>query len=100
MRWIRFAHEGAEGFGVLEGRKVMVFHGEIFGGCEPSGQALPLDRVRLLTPCTPSKMICLWNNFHALAAKLQEEGAMSFVESWNELMAVINSKTATLKNAT
>jgi transaldolase len=39
-------------------------------------------------------------DIHALAAKLQEEGAMSFVESWNELMAVINSKTATLKNAT
>ena len=27
MRWIRFAHDGTEGFGVLEGRKVMVFHG-------------------------------------------------------------------------
>jgi 2-keto-4-pentenoate hydratase/2-oxohepta-3-ene-1,7-dioic acid hydratase in catechol pathway len=71
MRWIRFAHEGTEGFGVLEGRKILVFHGDMFGGCEPSGQALPLDRVRLLTPCAPSKMICLWNNFHALAAKLE-----------------------------
>ena len=24
----------------------------------------------MLTPCVPSKMICLWNNFHALAARL------------------------------
>src|SRR3546814_1547578 len=24
-----------------------------------------------MTPCDPSKMICLWNNFHALAAKLE-----------------------------
>jgi transaldolase len=32
-----------------------------------------------------------------LAAQLQEEGAKSFVASWNELMAVIESKSAALK---
>ena len=35
----------------------------------------------------------------ALAAKLQEDGAKSFVKSWNDLMAVINSKSAALKAA-
>ena len=35
----------------------------------------------------------------ALAAQLQDEGAKSFVESWNELMAVIESKSAALKKA-
>jgi transaldolase len=35
----------------------------------------------------------------ALAAQLQDEGAKSFVKSWNELMAVITSKSAALKNA-
>ena len=33
----------------------------------------------------------------ALAAQLQDEGAKSFVKSWNELMAVIASKSAALK---
>jgi transaldolase len=33
----------------------------------------------------------------ALAAQLQDEGAKSFVKSWNELMAVITSKEADLK---
>jgi transaldolase len=32
----------------------------------------------------------------ALAARLQEEGAKSFVSSWNDLMAVVASKGATL----
>lgn len=32
----------------------------------------------------------------ALAAQLQNDGAESFVKSWNELMAVISSKSATL----
>jgi transaldolase len=35
----------------------------------------------------------------ALAAQLQEEGAKSFVKSWNELMAVIASKSAALAAA-
>jgi transaldolase len=36
----------------------------------------------------------------ALAAQLQEEGAKSFVASWNELMDVIASKSALIQNAT
>jgi len=35
----------------------------------------------------------------ALAAKLQEEGAAAFVKSWNELMAMIESKSAALEPA-
>jgi transaldolase len=35
----------------------------------------------------------------ALAARLQDEGAKSFVNSWNELMGVIASKSATLQKA-
>ena len=38
-------------------------------------------------------------NLEVLAAQLQEEGAKSFVKSWNELMAVIDSKSAVLKMA-
>ena len=34
----------------------------------------------------------------ALAAQLQEEGAKSFVKSWNDLMAVISSKCASHKS--
>ena len=35
----------------------------------------------------------------ALAAQLQEEGAKAFTKSWNELMAVIASKTEALRKA-
>ena len=35
----------------------------------------------------------------ALGAQLQDEGASSFVKSWNELMAVIESKSTALKEA-
>jgi len=35
----------------------------------------------------------------ALAVRLQEEGAASFVKSWNDLMACIDSKSAVLRKA-
>jgi transaldolase len=36
---------------------------------------------------------------NALAKQLQDEGAKSFVKSWNDLMGVISSKSAVLKRA-
>lgn len=38
-------------------------------------------------------------DIYDLAARLQDEGAKSFVNSWNELMAVIASKSASLAKA-
>ncbi|HMG05116.1 MAG TPA: transaldolase [Chthoniobacterales bacterium] len=38
-------------------------------------------------------------NLSALSAQLQEEGATSFVKSWNDLLNVISSKTASLQQA-
>jgi len=38
-------------------------------------------------------------DINALAAQLQDEGAKSFVKSWDDLMAVITSKSAALKQA-
>jgi transaldolase len=38
-------------------------------------------------------------NVENLAAKLQDEGAKSFVKSWNELLGVIASKSTELRQA-
>ncbi|MGB6970351.1 MAG: fumarylacetoacetate hydrolase family protein [Methyloceanibacter sp.] len=69
-RWLRFELNGKLGFGMLEDGVVQVYHGDMFSGPSISERALPLSDVRVRTPCDPSKMICLWNNFSALAAKL------------------------------
>ena len=68
-KWIRFEHQGKSGFGTLEGDTIIVHSGEMFGAAKPMGETLKLPDVQLQTPCDPSKMICLWNNFHQLAAK-------------------------------
>ena len=68
--WIRFEHGGRTGFGTLEDDTISVHRGDMFGSPVPTGDKLSLTTVKLLTPCVPSKMVALWNNFHQLAAKL------------------------------
>ncbi len=68
--WVRFAHADRDGFGTFSGGDIAVHDGDMFAGARATGETLDAADVRLLMPCTPSKMICLWNNFHALAAKL------------------------------
>jgi ketopantoate reductase/2-keto-4-pentenoate hydratase/2-oxohepta-3-ene-1,7-dioic acid hydratase in catechol pathway len=67
--WIRFEKGGKTGFGTLEGDTISVHSGDMFVGAKATGDEVALKDVKILTPCDPSKMVCLWNNFHQLAAK-------------------------------
>ena len=69
--WVRYELKGAVGFGALDGDSIAVHSGDMFANPKPTGATVPLAAVKLLTPCVPGKMIALWNNFHALAAKLK-----------------------------
>lgn len=70
-RWVRFRRrDGRIGCGVLEAPRVVQCEGDFFSRPQPSAESLALDEVTLLAPCAPSKIIALWNNFHALAARL------------------------------
>ncbi|MDX2259900.1 MAG: fumarylacetoacetate hydrolase family protein [Hyphomicrobiaceae bacterium] len=68
--WVRFEAAGRTGFGTLTGETIAVNEGDMFAGARATGETLSVASVRLLAPCVPGKMICLWNNFHALSAKL------------------------------
>jgi 2-keto-4-pentenoate hydratase/2-oxohepta-3-ene-1,7-dioic acid hydratase in catechol pathway len=69
--WIRFqlAH-GHIGIGVLENDRITEYEGDMFGDPVRSGNVLRLDDVTLRSPCVPTKVVALWNNFHALSGKL------------------------------
>lgn len=69
-RWIRFEHDARVRFGALEGDTIHVHEGDLFDSPRRTGEVVPLALVKLLTPCAPTKMVALWNNYRALAAKL------------------------------
>jgi len=71
--WLRFELEGRSGFGTVRDGVVEIWEGSLFGLPTPTTESVPLSGLCVLTPCDPSKMICLWNNFRELAAKLGAE---------------------------
>jgi 2-keto-4-pentenoate hydratase/2-oxohepta-3-ene-1,7-dioic acid hydratase in catechol pathway len=70
-QWVRFTSaDGHVGFGSLERDQILEHKGDMYDAPVATGKLLPRAAVTLLCPCSPSKIIALWNNFHALVAKL------------------------------
>lgn len=67
--WVRFARDGAVGFGTLEGESIAIHAGDMLAAPSPTRERVALAAVALLAPVTPGAFIGLWNNFHAAAAK-------------------------------
>jgi 2-keto-4-pentenoate hydratase/2-oxohepta-3-ene-1,7-dioic acid hydratase in catechol pathway len=68
-RWVRFAIDDSVHFGVLEETNISEHEGDQFGANVRTDRTFGVDEVTLLAPCMPSKIVALWNNFHALAEK-------------------------------
>ncbi|HEY3793594.1 MAG TPA: fumarylacetoacetate hydrolase family protein [Bradyrhizobium sp.] len=68
--WLRFRHRDRIGFGTTDGEWITEYCGDMFRSPEPADRDIALADVELLSPTSPSKIVALWNNFHALSAKL------------------------------
>ena len=69
-RIIRIEHDGAARFGRLRGESVELLSDAPWRGGTPTGSCTPLQAVRLLAPCAPSKIVCVGRNYAAHAAEL------------------------------
>jgi 2-keto-4-pentenoate hydratase/2-oxohepta-3-ene-1,7-dioic acid hydratase in catechol pathway len=88
--WVRFDHPGGSGFGVLDGDRIALHAGDMFDAPAPTGEVLARDQVRLAVPVRPRNFIGLWNNYHALAARLGTEiptEPLFFLKSTGSLLA-------------
>ncbi len=89
-RWVRFDDAGEVGFGTLDGDTITVHEGDLFAAAQATARTLPLAAVTLLTPTAPLKLIALWNNFHAMAAKFElaiPEEPLYFMKGSNSFLA-------------
>ena len=77
-KWSRFDHNGDIKFGKLssDNKTVTVCNGDMFGSSTDTNEILEVKDVKMLSPCKPSKMIALWNNYKALA----DEKGLSYPE--------------------
>ena len=71
MRWARFrSADGRTGFGVLDGDDIVEYDGDMFGASRPAGRTFGRGSFTTLSPCAPSKIVALWNNFNELSVKM------------------------------
>ncbi len=68
--WGRVIHDGRECFGIIEGEAMLLHEGDMLADPRPTGQSIPLNGARLLTPTSPGKMVALVDNYRALVTKL------------------------------
>ncbi len=59
--------------GVIEGATVREIIGELFSAWRPGERSWPLERVRLLPPVSPSKIVCVGKNYKEHAAEFDGE---------------------------
>lgn len=69
-QWLRFQYQGKPGLGQMQGEQIAVYEGDLFQNPQATGETIKLTDVTIDIPCTPSKMVAMVDNFHALVAKL------------------------------
>lgn len=70
MKFVRFKKDKMVSYGVLEEQDVKRIHGDIFGNYEITEEKYKLSELRLLTPCVPSKIVCVGVNYKAHAIEM------------------------------
>src|SRR6202795_1869694 len=71
MQWARFrSNDGRTGFGVFDGKHIAEYAGDMFSAPPATGRTVAGGSFALASPCAPSKIVALWNNFNALSIRL------------------------------
>ncbi len=74
MRFLRFkSEEGKTGFGLLEGKSVIEVEGNIFGEYRIAKAEHRLDKIKLLPPCLPTKIVAVGLNYKDHAEEMKKD---------------------------
>ena len=63
MKIVRFLHEEEIVFGIIENDNIAVLNGSPFEGGKKTSKRVLLKDVKLLSPCTPTKAVCVGLNY-------------------------------------
>jgi 2-keto-4-pentenoate hydratase/2-oxohepta-3-ene-1,7-dioic acid hydratase in catechol pathway len=67
MKIVRFAAGDGKFYGILDGDAIQALEGEPFQDIRAAGVRYPLSKVKLLSPCVPSKIVALGLNYRSHA---------------------------------
>lgn len=89
VRFARFTAGDTTGYGVVEGDRLRLIHGELFGTWSKTVRTFAIDEVQLLVPTRPTQVIALAGNYHSHIATDQES-----------IRTIVTTTTNTLTNLT
>lgn len=69
MNYVRFAYQNQSHYGILKQGMITPTNEDYV----PTGEAIPMEQVRLLAPCQPTKVVAVGLNYRDHAAELQEK---------------------------
>ena len=69
--WIRYSTGKNICIGTVQGNSITQYQGDMFNNPQKTDIVININDIEILTPCLPSKMIGVLNNFHS-AAKLNK----------------------------
>jgi len=72
MKYVRFEHAGIISYGLLEDSTVWRIEGSPFHAYQKTTNQYPLSAVTLLSPCLPTKGVCIGLNYRDHAEEMQE----------------------------
>ncbi len=70
MKIVRFSADRQVKYGILNGKSIRTIKGTPFLHIQPTGQDYQLNKVKLLSPCTPSKIVALGLNYYNHAKEI------------------------------
>lgn len=73
MRFARFRYNNKILYGLLENEAALIIEGDPFSGFKRTAQTVPLNSIRLLAPCEPSKIVAVGVNYSDHAAEFKKE---------------------------
>lgn len=73
MKYVRFMKDTIISYGILEEEKIQVIKGDIFNEFEITNEVYHLSEVKLLHPCTPSKIVCVGLNYRDHAEEMKDK---------------------------
>ena len=74
MNIVRFTDpDSVNYYGIIDGDNVRALAGTPYKSIEYTGQIYPLDSIKLLAPCQPSKIVCLGVNYHGHAREMKHK---------------------------
>jgi len=71
LKFIRFKKDDFISYGLLEGEKVKIIQGDIFGDYEITDSFYDITEIDFLTPCMPSKIVCVGLNYRSHAQEMK-----------------------------